>query len=278
MLKRKIDSWQNFCIALLVFWGILGLAEIFFTGLAGLNMRLTAAAAQAGYLSAMRGVCLLFALAAALAMAALLRRGLILAPLIWVLYCLRFTLAGPWREMMKNVLFVSGLFNLLVLLLTPVVLGLLLWLALEYLDPQLWAGRLLFPGLWTFLALTVFAGSYFSWHWSQALGLGWRPWGFPLLYLILGFLLAPLVSGKSPWPSSAAYLLGIALPPGVLFLAGGWSGGPETLLALFLPFSGTQFAAVWLELLLMIAAPPLAALLANQYYTWRRGGELIKLF
>lgn len=277
MLRKKIDSWARFCFALLVFWAVLCLTQAFFTCAAKFNAVLTERAVQAGYITALRGICLLLVLAATLSMTALLRRGLIIAPLVWALNFLRFALTGPWTEMLKNVLFVSELLNLLFLILIPIFLALLLWQALEHLDPHLRAGRLVFPGLWANLALAAFAGNFFVWHWSQILGRGLWPAGFSLIYLLTGLSLAVGIARHSPWTAAFLYFSGLLAPLAIAVFSLGWYEGFNLFLTVLLPYAQGGFSSIWLELMLMLAAPILLILIVSQYYAWRRGRQLIEI-
>ncbi|MDD4658463.1 MAG: hypothetical protein PHW26_05455 [Eubacteriales bacterium] len=277
MLQKKIDSWARFVFALLVFWAVLCLTQVFFACAAKFNAVLTVRAVQAGYITALRGICLLLVLGAALSMTALLRRGLIVVPLVWALTFLRFALTGPWTEMLKNVFFVSELLNLLLIILFPIFLALLLWQALDYLDPQLQAGRLVLPGLWTNLALAVFAGNFFVWHWSQSLGRGLWPAAFSLIYLLTGLGLAVLTARQRPWIALRLYFFGLLAPLALTMVLLGWYEGLTLFLTMLLPFAQGGFFSIWLELMLMFAAPILLILIVNQFYAWRRGGRLIEI-
>ena len=277
MLQRKIDSWTSFGFALVVFWAVLCLTQCFFVCAAQFNAVLTVRAVQTGYITALRGMCLLLALAAVLSMTALLRRGLIIAPLVWAAHILRFALTGPWTVMMKNILFVSELLNLLLFILSPIFLALLLWQALEHLDPQLKAGRLVLPGLWANLATAVFAGSFFVWHWSQTLGLGLWPTAFPLIFLLAGLVLAVLRAKENPWAALRLYFSGLLVPLAISMFYLSWYDGLNLFLTILLPFAQGGLFSIWLELMLMIGAPILLVLIVNQYYAWRRDGQLIEL-
>ena len=276
MFKNKIDNWTQFCTALIIFWAILSLTQIFFGDVAILNRVLTERAVQAGYIVSFRGFCLLLILAAVFSMTALLRRGLIIAPLVWALNFLRFALPGPWPDMVKNILFVSPLFNLLVLILVPIFLSLFLWLSLDYLDPRLKGGKYLLPILWPSLAALVFSGNLFLWHWSEAWGGGQFP-RFSLAYLLTGFALVLLTAWKDSRPALLAYYLGQLIPLSIAVILLGWYDGLNVFLATLLPFAPGASLGIWLELMLMITGPLLLALSASQYYAWRRKEELVDL-
>lgn len=277
MLRKKVDSWTRMGFALIVFWAVMCATELFFICLARLNTALTARVAQIGYITALRGVCLLLALAAMLSMTALLRRGLIISPLIWVAHVLRFALAGPWKDMMKNLFFVSELYNLLLVLLAPALLALLLWRSLEGLDPQLDAGRLVLPGLWAILVLAVSAGNLFVYYWSPSFDLGLWPAGFAKILLLVGLLMTAYGGIKHPWISLALYFSGFLIPLAILVAISGWYDGLNLFLTILLPFARGGFFCIWLELMLLMAAPILLSLAMNQLFAWRRGKQLLEI-
>jgi hypothetical protein len=277
MLRKKIDSWGRFTFSLLVFWAVLCLSNGFFSDLARLNGRLTLAAVESGYIAAMRGIFLLLILAATLSMTALVRRGLIIVPLVWAANCLRFSLAGSYQAMLKYIFFVSELLNLLLLIFLPIVLVILLWWSLDNLDPSLQAGKLAVPGLWALLVVTVSAGNYFVWHWSHSFGIDLTPPHYSLLLLLTGLGLAVLLTRHRPWEALLLYFLGLLLPAVIPMALLGWYDGLGIYLTILLPFAHGGFFSVWLELMLLLAGPILLVLVLSQYYNWKRGQKLIEI-
>ena len=263
--------------ALIVFWAVLCATELYFGCLAGFNTALTARVAQIGYITALRGVCLLLALVAVLSMTALLRRGLVIAPLIWVAHILRFALAGPWQDMMKNLLFVSELYNLLLVLLAPALLALLLWRSLEGLDLKQDPGRLVLPGLWAITVLAVSAGSLFVFYWSPSFGLDMWPAGFAKILLLVGLVMTAFGGKEHPWISLALYFSGFLIPLAIAMAILGWYDGLNLFLTILLPFARGGFFGIWLELMLLTAAPILLSLASNQLFAWRRGKHLLEI-
>jgi hypothetical protein len=277
MLRVKIDSWGRFTFALLVFWAVLCLTDGFFSDLAPLNERITLIAVEAGYVVALRGICLLLILVATLSMTALVRRGLIIAPLVWAANCLRFTLTGPYQAMMKYLFFVSELLNSLLLIFIPIVLVILLWWALGNLDPQLRIGRLVVPGLWGGLVVAVSAGNFFVWHWSHTFGMNLTPPQYSLLLMLTGLGLTALIARHRPWKALLLYFLGLLVPAGFPMALLGWYEGLGLYLTILLPFAHGGFFSVWLELMLMLTGPILLVLVVSQYRNWKRGDRLIEI-
>ena len=263
--------------ALIVFWAVLCATELFFVCLAGFNTVLTARVAQIGYITALRGVCLLLALAAVLSMTALLRRGLIIAPLIWVAHILRFAMAGPWTNMMKNLFFVSELYNFLLVILSPPLLALLLWRSIEGLDPKLDTGRLILPGLWTILVLAVSAGNLFVFYWSPSFGLELWPAGFTKILLLVGLVMTAFGGREHPWKSLALYFSGMLVPLAMSMAIWGCYDGLNLFLTILLPFARGGFFGIWLDLMLLTVAPILLTLAFNQLFAWRRGKQMLEI-
>src|SRR5690606_39123346 len=101
------DNWKRFCFALAVFWVLLCLADLILGDIAVFNTRLTDVAVGRGYIAAVRGLLLLLVLAVTATMTALLRRGLIIAPLLWTAQLVRLALLPQGKEMVRNLVFVA---------------------------------------------------------------------------------------------------------------------------------------------------------------------------
>ena len=276
LLRRKVDSWPRFYLALLIFLAVCALALIFLNTAARFNPVLTEEGVGAGYISSLRGTCLLLVTAGALSMAALLRRGLVLAPLLWLSALLPGVVTGAWTEGTRYLLFVSPLYNLILLALAPILLALLLWLGLARLDPETRVGRLV-PGLWAALALSVYACNYFAWRWSLTLGCWTWPSGFTLVYLAGSLIYIAGTAARAPRPALFSYYLGFLGPLGAnMLLLGGYRGFYAFLL-FSQPLAGSNPFVLWLGLMLLGVAPALLALALNQFISWRRGKKLIAL-
>lgn len=277
MLRNKIDSWKKFGFALLIFWATLCIAQGFFAAVASFGAVLSEKAVQAGYIVALRGICLLLILTATFTMTALLRRGLLVAPLVWALAVLRFTLAPPGLVQLRNLLFVSDVYNLLLLILAPIIFALLLWQAFERLDPGLTLGKFILPGLWLLLTATVQGSNYFVWRWSAVFDVGVWPPPFSLVYFLAGLCVVLMLALRRPWAASLAYYMGLLIPIVAAVSILGWYEGLGLSLVMALPFAKGLFFGIWLELLLVATAPILLLLMARQYFAWRQGRPLIKL-
>lgn len=277
MLRNRIDSWLRFSLILLTFWAVLWVAQSFFGAVAGFDTALTERAVQTGYIVSLRGISLLLVLIAAFVMAALLRRGLLIAPLVWILVILRFSLGSAGLSPMKNLLFVSNLYNLLLLILVPIILAILLWQALERLDPEFNLGRFAMPGLWVLFVVLIQGGNYFVWRWSNLLAAGsWSP-SFSLIYVLFGLSLFLFTAGHNTWQAPLAYYGGLLMPLGVLISYFGWYEGLNLFLAMSLPFAGSGFFNIWLELMIVVALPLILMVAIKQFLNWRRGRPLIRL-
>lgn len=275
MIKRP-DSWLRFAFALAVFWAILAFTDLFLTDVAAFNLSINSVVVRQGYITALRGFFLALVLVLTLVITALMRRGLIIAPLVWVLQLARVALTGPWRDMFKNLLFVSEILNLFVFMLAPVILALLLWQGLERLDAEMSLG-LLVPSQWLLLTSMVSAGNMFVWNWSQKFSLDLWPTGYGIIILISGFVLLGVWAGVRPWASIGMFFAGLVLPSiAYMVIWGGYDGLSLALLSL-LPWGRGEVVQIWLELMALTAFPLLLATGVNQALRWRRGDKLLEI-
>lgn len=275
-MLKKPSSWSRLILALILFWAILCFTDLLMGDLTAFNAGLNSVVVAQGYLSALRGLALLLLLTAALVMAALLRRGFILAPLIWLVQVGRLAYSLPWQDMVRNLLFVSPALNLALLLILPVLVALLWWQALECIDPPVTLGPLL-PSLWMLLALLGFAGSLFTWHWSQAFYLEIWPGGYGAVVVMTGTALLLLTAVRHPWAGLALFFGGLLLP-GIACVAiwGGYNGICLAFLCL-LPWGGGSAMEIWVGLMTSLGLPLLVVTVVNQFFAWRRGDKFIEI-
>lgn len=274
MIKRP-ESWLRFGFALTVFWATLCFADLLLSDAAIFNASLTGVAVAQGYISALRGLFLLLLLAVILTMAALLRRGLIIAPLIWIVQVGRLSYFGPWQDMVENLFFVSPTLNLVALVVLPPLISLLFWYGLELIDPKACLGKGLLPGLWLVLTLLVSAGNLFTWYWSLEFGLAVWPGGYGVAMMLAGVVLLTLTAGLHPWGSLAIFFGGLIVPTLACTAIWGSYDGLGLALLSFLPWCGEGPMQIWLGLMVIFGLPLLLVLAVNQYYTWRKGGKLL---
>lgn len=278
MLLKRPDNWLRMGFALVVFWAVLVFAEIILADVAEFNSRLSCIAVRQGYIASMRGIFLLLALTAVLAMTALLRRGFILAPVIWAAQIGRIALGGQWELMLKNLLFVSEILNLVMLALLPVLLSLLLWKSLEHLDGEIKLGRLAIPGLWIFLAVLVSAGNLFVLHWLPQFGLQVGFPGYGLILTVTGTVLLSFGAVGRPVQALVLFFAGLSLPTLVYMIVWGWYDGLELALISLVPVSGNDFLYTWLGLMAMTAMPLLLVLAIDQVFAWRQGKKIMEIY
>jgi len=276
MLHGKVDNWPRMVFALLVFWAVLCFSHLIFSDIAAINPALTAASVQQGYFATLRGLLLLLSLLAVGSIIALLRRGLLIAPLVWVAQILRLAWFEPGLDMVRNILFVSDALNLAVLALAPVLISILLWQGLERLDPHKELGFMIFPGFWLTLVILSSAGSLFVWHWSQQLGLGLWTTKYGLV-LLPGLAILANWAGRRPWLSLVLLFSGWLLPGGLYVVFWGWHHGLALFLMTLLPWTGDSMLGTWVALMSITALPVLASLGMNQFIRWRKGKKLLQL-
>lgn len=275
-MLKKPDNWLRLCFALAVFWGILCFTELLLGDFAAFNSNLNRLAVARGYLSSLRGLALLVLIAVALVMAALLRRGFIIAPLIWLVQVGRCAFLLPWQETVRNLLFVSPALNLAVFLVLPVLLSLLIWQALERLDPRASLSVAL-PGLWPLLAVLSAAGNLFSWHWSGQLNVEVWSGGYGAVAALTGAAFLVLTAGRHPLASLALFFGGLLLPVAAcMVIWGGYDGLCLALLSL-LPWSVATTFETWLGLMVLIGLPLVLVTAVNQVWAWRRGAKLLEI-
>jgi hypothetical protein len=275
MLKRP-DSWWRLCFALVIFWAVLCFADLLLGDVTAFNANLNRLAVARGYITALRGLMLLVLLTAALVMAALLRRGFIIAPLIWLAQVGRIAYTLPWQEAVKNLLFVSPALNLAAFSVLPVLLALLIWQALERIDPRARLGVIL-PGLWLLLVLLSAAGNLFTWHWSGQLHTGAWPGGYGAIAALTGAVLLVLAAGRYPWGSLALFFGGLLMPAAIcMAIWGGYDGLCLALLAL-LPWCPANTWEAWLGLMALVGLPLLLVTAVHQVLAWRRGAKLLEI-
>jgi len=276
MLHRP-DNWKRFCFALAVFWVLLCLADLILGDIAVFNTRLTDVAVGRGYIAAVRGLLLLLVLAVTATMTALLRRGLIIAPLLWTAQLVRLALLPQGKEMVRNLVFVAPGLNWAVLILIPVALSLLLWQSLAALDARGKMLPLVYPGLWVLLTGLAVAGNLFLWHWSMHFALTLWPAGYSIGLYVAGALLLALGAEERPVTSLALFFAGLFLPVAAcVALWGGYDGLHLAILAL-LPWGNGGVWLVWLELMAITALPGLLVLAIHQFGAWRRGRKLMEI-
>lgn len=272
---KKPESWLRFCFALVLFWAILCFSDLLMGDLATFNANINNEVVAQGYLSALRGLVLFFIISAALVMATLLRRGFVLAPLIWLLQGGRIAYSLSWQDMVSNLLFVAPVLNLFIFIVLPILLALLFWQALERIDPQVNFGPFL-PSLWLLLAICGAAGSLFTWHWSLSLSLDLWPGGYGAITAITGAIFLVLTADRHPWTGLVLFFGGLLLPSIACVAIWGVYDGLSLAFLSLLPWSGGD-AVVWLGLMALTGGPLLLVTAVNQFFAWRRGSKLIEI-
>jgi len=277
LLTKKLDSWLRLGFALVVFWAILGFTEMILADIAVFNASLDSTVVRLGYITAVRGILLLLALVAVVAMTSLLRRGLIIAPLVWIAQILRLSMSGVGLDMVKNMFFVSDILNLVLLMVGPALLSVLLWQSLDHIDGDVSLGKGVIPGLWLLLATLVSVGSLFVWHWSMQFGLVVWPSGYGLIFLIVGMVIFALGSSNRPGASLVLFFSGLLLPSIFYMVIWGWYDGINLAIISFLPLGNGDFLVTWVEMVVLAALPFLLVLGFNQFSAWRKGENLLKI-
>jgi hypothetical protein len=263
--------------ALMIFWVVLGFTDLLLTDIASFNAHLDIAMVQQGYMTSLRGLLLLLILLAVLTMTALLRRGLVIAPLIWAAQLLRVAFSGQWHDMVSRLLFVSDSLNLALIVIGPALIALLLWQGLELADPEGSTGSLVIPGLWLLLTVLVPAGNWFVWHWSRQFGIGVWPSGYGIILFLLGFIILMVGARERPLASLCLVFLGHITPIALCMALWGWYDGLGLGLMLFLPLATAEFGSIWLELMAVFVFPLLLVLGLNQLIAWRQGEPFLEL-
>lgn len=275
LLTNKIDSWVRFGFVLVVFWAILCFTDMLLTDIAAFNSLLDGMV-QKGYVTGLRGIMLFLVFAAAIIMTALLRRGLVIAPIIWIAQVIRICITVNFSILFNN-LFLSPGLSIFLLMVVPVLLAVTLWKGLDLLDSSLEVGVTVIPGLWLLLTALISTGSYFVWHWSGRFSVGLWPSGYGLIVLVIGLMLL-IIGAKRPGASFTLFFSGLMVPSLVYILIWGLYDGLALALISFLPFGQGSFVGVWLELMLLTALPLLLLIGANQFLAWRKGEELLRIY
>lgn len=245
--------------------------------LAQFNLELNSTVARLGYITSMRGLLLLFTLVTVVVMTALLRRGLVIAPAIWIAQLVRLTWFGPGLAGYRNIIFVSDWLNFIVLILVPILLSLLLWQSMERFDSEIKLGKLVVPGLWTLLVSLTSASSFFVWHWSGHFSGIAAPNGYGLVLIVVGGVVILMGAARHPGLSLLMFYAGLAVPALMYMAVWGWYDGFALAIVSFLPFGSTEFMFSWLELMLLIVLPLLLNMAVHQYSAWRRGEKLMEI-
>lgn len=276
-MLKKPDNWLRLGFTLLVFWVVLILFELILSMLAQFNLELNSTVARLGYITSMRGLLLLFTLVTVAVMTALLRRGLVIAPALWLAQLVRLTWFGPGFAGYKNIIFVSDWLNFIVLLLVPILLALLLWQSMERFDSGISLGKLVVPGLWILLVALTSVSSLFVWHWSgQFSGIS-TPNGYGLILIVVGAVVILMGAARHPVLSLLMFFSGLSVPAIMYMGIWGWYEGFTLAIVSFLPFGSTELMQSWLELMLLIVLPLLLTMVVHQYSAWRRGEKLMEI-
>jgi len=263
--------------ALIVYWSVLAFTEMIVVDTAAFSANLTSTSVQQGYLTTLRGLLLLLIFVAVGAMTAFLRRGLVIAPLIWIAQVLRIAFVRGGPTLWRNMLFVSDLLNLVLFLLLPVVLALILWQSLDYIDVPLGFGGIAVPALWLLLTALSSAGNLFVWYWSLQLGLGVWPSGYGLIPLVAGLIFFIFSAGERPRACLGLFFSGYLLPAFVCTVIWGWYDGLGLALLSFMPWGNGGLFIIWLGLMALVALPLLVALVLNQFSAWHQGKDLLEI-
>lgn len=263
--------------ALIVYWSVLAFTEMIVVDTAAFSANLTSTSVQQGYLTTLRGLLLLLIFVAVGAMTALLRRGLVIAPLIWIAQVLRIAFVRGGPTLWRNMLFVSDLLNLVLFLLLPVVLALILWQSLDYIDVPLGFGGIAVPALWLLLTALSSAGNLFVWYWSLQLGLGVWPSGYGLIPLVAGLIFFIFSAGERPRACLGLFFSGYLLPAFVCTVIWGWYDGLGLALLSFMPWGNGGLFIIWLGLMALVALPLLVALVLNQFSARHQGKDLLEI-
>lgn len=269
---------------LMIFIAFLVILQLLLPQIAWFNARLGDDQVQAGYVAAMQGMVLLLWLIAGGMIAALLARGIVVAPLVWVVELVRIGIMScePWYSVGDTLMFVSPVLNFILMALVPPLVGVGWWWAAAQLarwQPLARLARLAqLPALWFSLAIVAAVANWFLWHWSPAFHAA--SWPSPLSWTVLvpGMLLLAVIGLTRPWHALALFWSGLVVPIAVFALIHGLYDGLLLGLMAMLPVASGSYLPLWLELYLLFALPFVLTVACNQLWLWRKGMPLLSVY
>lgn len=284
MKNSQGTDWPRLFYSLIIFIALLVVVQLLLPRIDDLNARLGDEQVQAGYVAAMQGMILLLWLVAGAMIAVMLARGIVVAPLAWIVELCRIgiTSTDPWYAVGDSLIFVSPQLNFALMALIPPLVGIAWWWAagqLAWWPPLARFARIVqIPALWFSLVLVTAVANWFLFRWATDFRLAFWPSLLGWTVLIPGMILAVGHGLNRPWYSLALLWGGLLLPVAFLGLVLGLYDGLLLGLSVILPVASGSHLSLWLELTLLFALPLLLVVACNQLWLWRKGRPLMTVY